>query len=297
MNNKLDCYQEVTNKIIKLMETHGSNWCKPWESKGLASGMPFSVTSKAAYSGINVVLLWAEGFGSSEWGTFKAWQAKGAKIRKGEKGTPIIFFKQLSVKDKDTDEKKMIPMIKQFYVFNAEQVEGYEPGAIKTLEPLELLDNAEQFINNTQAIVHRVAGDRAFYRPSTDDITVPLPEQFKGETTEDRLHGYYGTMLHELTHWTGSKKRLDRLSGDPKDTRQQSYAKEELIAELGAAFLCAELGIASDPREDHAQYLNSWLKALKNDKKLIVKAASQARKACDFLKDLQPKAKELSEAA
>ena len=111
------------------------------------------------------------------------------------------------------------------------------------------------------------------------------------------MHGYYGTMLHELTHWTGSKKRLDRLSGDPKDTRKESYAKEELIAELGAAFLCAELGIASEPREDHAHYLNSWLKALKDDKKLIVKAASQARKACDLLKELQPKAEEVSEAA
>ena len=141
---KADVYQEVTDKIIKLMETHGSNWCKPWEAGGLPSGLPFSVTSRAAYSGINVVLLWAEGYTSSEWGTFKAWQAKGAKVKKGEKGTPIIFFKQLPVKDKDTDQKKMIPMIKQFYVFNAQQVEGYEPEAIKTLEPLELLDNAGQ---------------------------------------------------------------------------------------------------------------------------------------------------------
>ena len=294
---KSDVYQEVTDKIIKLMQTHGSNWCKPWEAGGLPSGLPFSVTSRAAYSGINVVLLWAEGYTSSEWGTFKAWQAKGAKVKKGEKGTPIIFFKQLPVKDKDTDQKKMIPMIKQFYVFNAQQVEGYEPEAIKALEPLELLDNAEQFINNTGATIYKVAGDSAFYRPSTDYITVPLPEQFKGETTEQRLHGYYGTVLHELTHWTGSKKRLDRLSGDPKDTRKESYAKEELIAELGAAFLCAELRIASEPREDHAHYLNSWLKALKDDKKLIVKAASQARKACDLLKELQPKAEEVSEAA
>lgn len=290
---KADVYQEVTNKIIDLMETHGTNWCKPWESNGLASGLPFSVTSRAAYSGINVVLLWAAGYSSSEWGTFKAWQAKGAKVRSGEKGTPIIFFKQLPVKDKDTDEKKMIPMIKQFYVFNAEQVEGYEPEPIKTLEPLELLDNAEKFIKNTGATIHKVAGDNAYYRPSTDSITVPLPEQFKGEAHSDRLHGYYGTVLHELTHWTGSKKRLDREKGIRYG--DEKYAKEELIAELGAAFLCAELGISSEPREDHAHYLNSWLKALKDDKKLIVKAASQARKACEFLKELQPAAQ--SEAA
>lgn len=294
---KSDIYQEVTDKVIELMEAHGSNWCKPWSASGLSSGLPYSVTTKAAYSGINIILLWASGYTSSEWGTFKAWQAKGARVKLGEKGTRCLFYTQRKVKDKKTGEEKIIPMPKNFVVFNAEQVEGYEPEAIKTLEPLELLDNAEQFISNTGAIVHKVAGDRAFYRPSTDDITVPLPEQFKGETTEDRLHGYYGTMLHELTHWTGSKKRLDRLSGDPKDTRQQSYAKEELIAELGAAFLCAELGISSEPREDHAQYLNSWLKALKDDKKLIVNAASQARKACALLKDLQPKAEELSEAA
>ena len=290
---KADVYQEVTDKIINLMETHGANWCKPWESNGLASGLPFSVTSRAAYSGINVVLLWAAGYASSEWGTFKAWQAKGAKVKKGEKGTPIIFFKQLPVKDKDTDQKKLIPMIKQFYVFNAEQVEGYEPEPIKTLEPLELLDNAEKFIKNTGATIHKVAGDNAYYRPSTDSITVPLPEQFKGEAHSDRLHGYYGTVLHELTHWTGSKKRLDREKGIRYG--DEKYAKEELIAELGAAFLCAELGISSEPREDHAHYLNSWLKALKDDKKLIVKAASQARKACEFLKELQPAAQ--SEAA
>lgn len=290
---KADVYQEVTNKIIDLMETHGTNWCKPWESNGLASGLPFSVTSRSAYSGINVVLLWAAGYASSEWGTFKAWQAKGAKVKKGEKGTPIIFFKQLSVKDKDTDQKKLIPMIKQFYVFNAEQVEGYEPEPIKTLEPLELLDNAEKFIKNTGATIHKVAGDSAYYRPSTDSITVPLPEQFKGEAHSDRLHGYYGTVLHELTHWTGSKKRLDREKGIRYG--DEKYANEELIAELGAAFLCAELGISSEPREDHAHYLNSWLKALKDDKKLIVKAASQARKACEFLKELQPAAQ--SEAA
>ncbi len=290
---KTDVYQEVTDKIIDLMETHGTNWCKPWESNGLASGLPFSVTSRSAYSGINVVLLWAAGYASSEWGTFKAWQAKGAKVKKGEKGTPIIFFKQLPVKDKDTDQKKIIPMIKQFYVFNAEQVEGYEPEPIKTLEPLELLDNAEKFIKNTGATIHKVAGDNAYYRPSTDSITVPLPEQFKGEAHSDRLHGYYGTVLHELTHWTGSKKRLDREKGIRYG--DEKYAKEELIAELGAAFLCAELGISSEPREDHAHYLNSWLKALKDDKKLIVKAASQARKACEFLKELQPAAQ--SEAA
>lgn len=292
---KPDVYQEVTDKIINLMETHGSNWCKPWEAGGLPSGLPFSVTSRAAYSGINVVLLWASGYASSEWGTFKAWQAKGAKVKKGAKGTPIIFFKQLPVKDKNTDQKKMIPMIKQFYVFNAEQVEGYEPEPIKTLEPLELLNNAEQFIKNTGATIHKIAGDNAYYRPSTDSITVPLPEQFKGEAHSDRLHGYYGTVLHELTHWTGSKKRLDREKGIRYG--DEKYAKEELIAELGAAFLCAELGISSEPREDHAHYLNSWLKALKDDKKLIVKAASQARKACDLLKELQPESEALPEAA
>ena len=292
---KSDVYQEVTDKIIELMETHGTNWCKPWAGGGLASGMPFSVTSKAAYSGINVILLWAAGYSSSEWGTFKAWQAKGAKVKKGEKGTPIIFFKQLRVKDKDTKEVKNIPMIKQFYVFNAQQVEGYEPPEVEEMEPLALLDNVEDFVTNTGAKVHQVAGDQAFYRPSTDNITVPLPAQFKGETEGERLHGYYGTLLHELTHWTGSKKRLDRFAPEKGESLKEAYAKEELVAELGAAFLCAELGVSSEPREDHAKYLNNWLKALKDDKKLIVKAASKARKACEFVKELQPKA--VAEAA
>jgi len=285
---KVDVYQEVTNKIIELMETHGTNWCKPWAGGGLSSGLPFSTQSQKAYGGINVVLLWAAGYNSSEWGTFKAWQAKGAKVKKGEKGTPIIFFKQLEVKDKDTDEKKRIPMIKSFYVFNAEQVEGYEPPITEKPEPLKLLDDVEAFIKQTGAEIHQVRGDRAYYRPSTDSITVPMPDQFTGETDSDRLHGYYGTVLHELTHWTGSKKRLDREKG--VRFGDEKYAKEELIAELGAAFLCAELGVSAEPRADHAQYLNCWMEALKNDKKLIVKAASQARQACEFLKELQPKA-------
>jgi len=177
---------------------------------------------------------------------------------------------------------------KAFYLFNADQVEGYQPeGIVETPDLTKRLDNAENFIIKTGAIISH-GGTSAFYRPSSDSITMPDKWRFVGTDTTNATQAYYSTLLHELTHWSGNAIRLDRTKG--KRFGDTDYAFEELVAELGAAFLCADLGIENEPRLDHAQYVASWLKALKNDKQAIFSAASYASKAMAYLKtlDIQP---------
>lgn len=276
--NRTDAYQTITDRVIEMMKTHGSKWTKPWVDSGL-QGAPISVTTGDAYRGINRLLLaYFTPYTDARWGTYKAWNAKGAQVRKGEKGTQILFFKPLIIREDDGTEKK-IPMAKVYTVFNAEQCDNVpELPEVEPMTPTELLDHAEQFVQRTGANIE-LAGDVACYNPVHDRIRCPKPDQF--HTTQ----GYYSTMLHELTHWTGHKSREDRNLLNSFGSAD--YAFEELVAELGATFLCADLGIEAEPREDHAQYLASWIKALKDDKKAIVKAAKLAQAAADHLHGLQ----------
>ena len=288
---KFDAYQEVTDKILQLMEEHGTDWVKPWKSDGIA-GMPYSIGTGKAYRGINTVMLWSSGFADPRFGTFKAWQAKGHKVKKGSKGTKIVFLQINEYEDKKTGDKKRIPMLRMSTVFNAAQVEDVEP--LPTAEPLpevERIAKAEAFIKNTGARFEEVEGfDSAYFAPSADLIRMPAAAQF------DEIEEFYSTAMHELTHWTGHASRLDRLKRCGFGSSE--YAKEELVAEMGAAFLCADLGISNTPRPDHAKYLNNWMRGLKNDKKLIVQAASHAAKAAQYLHDLQKAESEaVSEAA
>lgn len=281
----VDHYQVITNKIIEMMETHGANWSKPWVESGMG-GAPVSISTGNPYRGINWMLLGMAGYSDRRWGTFKAWQEKGASVRKGEKATSIVFFKQLEITDKDTNEQKNIPLLRAFSVFNAEQVEGAPEMDLPELTPTELLDHADAYVQNTGALI-TYGGDVACYSPVTDKIKCPTADQF--HSTES----YYGTLLHELVHWTGHKTRCNR---DLLNTfGSEDYAKEELVAELGAAFLCCDLGITPEPRQDHAGYLAGWLKVLKSDKKFIVRAATKAQAAIDHLNGLQ--ANRLIEAA
>lgn len=272
-----DVYQMVTDKVLTMMETHGLKWSKPWKS-GQGS-MPVSISTGKPYTGINPLLLWAEGHSDPRWGTYKAWQEKGGQVRKGEKATAVVFFKQIEVADKNKEDNKVkIPLLRYYSVFNASQVDGVEPMAATPKTENETIAAVDQFITDTGADIRTIAGSAAFYMPSFDYIQVPpLAEYFRKTAVSD----YYGTLLHELVHWTGHKDRLARLQSGGFGS--EDYAKEELVAELGSAFLCSELGIDSEPREDHAAYLQSWIKALQDDKRLIVKAASQASKACAFL--------------
>ena len=283
----------ITNQIIEAIEKGAGEFQMPWHKKGISSAMPHNPISKNTYSGANVLTLWMgkekNGYCTDQWATFKQWQTKGATVKKGEKAT-LGFYWHITQLGKPNEQGELDPtgkktmFAKAFFLFNADQVEGYTPeGVIETPDLTERLDNAEQFIQKTGAIISH-GGTSAFYRPATDSITMPDKWRFTGTDTTSATQAYYSTLLHELTHWTGNKIRLDRTKG--KRFGDTDYAFEELVAELGAAFLCADLGIENEPRVDHAQYVASWLRTLKNDKQAIFSAASYASKAMAYLKTL-----------
>lgn len=291
---KPNAYEVITAQIVEAIEAGALTFTMPWNSKGRASGLPFNASTGNAYNGINILRLWvgesANGFSTNAWASYKQWQAKGCQVRKGEKGTPIVFFKPLEIERKGADggpEKATIPLIRLSTVFNADQVEGYaSPAALDTEEDKTArLRAADLFVGNAGADI-RHGGDAAFYRPSADYIQMPNRSQFIGTDTSTATEAYYSTLLHELTHWTGNKRRLDRLEFK-NSFGSEGYAFEELVAELGAAFLCQSLGVTVTPRQDHAAYIQSWLKVLKNDSRAIFKAAAQAQKAADYLHGLQ----------
>ena len=278
-----DNYQVITDAVLELMEQHGKDWTKPWQAQ--AGAGHHNVKSGKSYNGTNIFLLavsaMKQDFASNEWGTFKQWQDKGAKVRKGQKGTKIIFFDKIKVEDKETQEERLIPMLKGFTVFNADQVDGYDAKPVEPItETKARHDRSEALIAATGADI-RFGGDRAFYVPSEDFVQMPILEDFKGTDTSSDVETYYSTMFHELTHWTGAKGRMDRKMIGKFGSN--AYAFEELIAELGAVFLTCQVGINVAPRADHAKYLNNWLEVIKSDKRAMVKAFAQAQKASDFI--------------
>jgi antirestriction protein ArdC len=279
-----DLYQEVTDRIIAKLEAGTAPWIKGWNA---GTQMPMNAVTNRSYSGINILLFWLsadQGYKSPRYLTYKQAQECGGQVRKGEKSTRLYFFKQLEVKDRDNpDETKKIPLIREYYVFNVDQCDNlpdqikFGPGKRETnKDAREAL--ADEFITATGADFQEGKGSPC-YIPSKDMITVPDFADFHSRPE------YYGAAFHELVHWTGAKHRLNRDLKGRFDT--QAYAAEELIAELGAAFLCAEFGLDNGDREEqHAAYLESWLKLLKSDKKAIVTAASRAQKAADYLREL-----------
>ena len=270
-----DLYQEVTDKILAQMEQGTAPWVRPWS--GTEGGMPFNAVSGKAYRGINTMMLWAPaGADGNGWMTYKQASDIGAQVRKGEKGSMIVFFKPWAVTDKNDPESKskMIPILRSFTVFHTSQIdnvpEKYMPKPVNQLAEPERIERAEKLLS--QAVINH-GGDRAYYRPSTDSIQLPQIAQFES------VAAYYATALHELTHWTGIKGRCEREYG--KRFGDSAYAREELVAEMGAAFLCAHAGI--EGRMQHAEYLANWIQVLKNDKRAIVVAAGAAQKAADFV--------------
>ena len=274
-----DMYQKVTNQMIEALENGVKPWVCPWNTSGGFGGLPVNYQSKNAYSGINILLLWSAAtklkFTSNYWLTFKQALDVGGNVRKGEKGTRIVFYKMLEVEDRNTGKNEKIPMLKSFVVFNADQIDGLNIELVTNIDnttPFEAIEHVESFISATGANITE-QGEKAYFRPSTDEIVLPSRERFT-----NRL-GFYCTALHELTHWTGAKHRLDRIKGSRFGSEE--YAFEELIAELGASFLMAGLNISGDVQ--HESYIASWLNKLKNDKRYIFKAASAASKAHQYL--------------
>ncbi|MGA4555234.1 ArdC family protein [Methylorubrum aminovorans] len=281
-----DIHQAVTDSIIRTLEAgEQGSWQCPWHRRG--GGLPVNALTGRHYRGINTLSLWvgaqAAGYADDRWATYRQWAELGAQVRKGERSTLVVFWKDLS-RDEEDDKPRFVA--RASYSFNAAQVEG-APEAGEPLPPSEwaIPDVFAGFVERTGARVTH-GGDAAFYMPSEDRIVLPPRDRFP------TAHGYASTALHELTHWTGAKGRLDRdLTGR---FRSQAYAAEELVAELGAAFLAAELGLEAEPHPTHASYLASWLKLLRSDPKAIFTAASAASRAAGYLTSLQA---EMAEAA
>ena len=276
-----DMYQIVTDRIIAALENGVKPWACPWDRTQQCDMLPMNFKTKAQYSGVNILLLWSEivekGYSSPYWLTYKQAAELGGNVIKGQKGTAIIYY-TLWEKRNEQGEDEKIPMLKSFTVFNLDQIENIEKPVMAVKEEriknneFDLMPHVDNAILATGAVINHV-GVRAFYAPSQDSITMPTQDRFTSSSD------YYATLWHELTHWTAHKSRLDRKLTGSFGTRD--YAFEELVAELGAAFCCADLGVFGEIQHD--SYIASWLNALNNDKKYIFKAASLASKAHQYL--------------
>lgn len=289
---KIDIHQKVTDQIVEALEKGAGQWVMPWARHEASLTIPTNVDTHRVYNGINVLCLWSSGlesgFPSQLWGTYKQWKKRGCQVRKGEKGTTVVFYKSFEVTvsgedGEDNQESRLIA--KASTVFNVCQVDGYkvETTDRPTNDKTESLESVEAFIRSLKAKI-QYGGPRAYYSPSEDRVQMPERASFVGTETRNPTEAFYGVLLHELTHWTSHPTRCARELG--KRFGDSAYAMEELIAELGAAFLCAELGITLQPRPDHAAYVNNWLQVLKADKKAIFTAASQASKAVAYMRSL-----------
>lgn len=276
-----DVCAEITNAIIEKLETC-KPWQRPWDAIA-ANGAPVNAVTHKHYQGGNALHLSIMGRGSNVWATYKQWESIGAQVRKGERSSIIVKWKEFTGRKDETGEaeethgkrrKFLVPFAA--CVFNAEQVDGYTIPATATRPEPEVVTNAERVIAESGARV-QWGGDKAYYSPSLDYVQMPPRAAFKS------TDGLYSTAFHELGHWTGHDKRLAR--NFQKSTRfgDEHYAVEELVAELTAAFLCGRTGVVSETREDHAAYIKSWLRVLANDKRAIFTAASAAQKAADML--------------
>jgi antirestriction protein ArdC len=280
----------VTGRIIEDLEKGVRPWLKPWTAGNTTGRITAPLRHNGTpYKGMNVLLLWGEaidkGFSSPIWMTYKQAAEIGAQVRKGERGSLVVFADRLTrteQNERGEDVERQIPFMKGYTVFNVEQVDNlpghYHATPAPAGEPMALIESAEAFFSQTGARFQH-GGDRAFYAPSRDFIQLPPPEAFHD------AQSYSATKAHELIHWTGHPARCAREFG--KRFGDSAYAREELVAELGAAFLCASLGITPEPREDHAAYLGHWLEVLKADKRAIFSAAAHAQRAADHLHGLQ----------
>jgi antirestriction protein ArdC len=287
-----DVYSRITNKIIADLEQGVRPWFKPWHAEHAAGRITRPLRHNGIpYNGINVVMLWsasvAKGYACPLWLTFKQALELGGNVRKGEQGELVVYansFKRTESDDTGAETEREIPFLKGYTVFNAEQCEclpaQYTAMAeAPALTPIQRIEAADRFFAATGADI-RHGGTRAYYAEGSDHVQMPPFETFRD------AESYAATLAHELTHWTKHDKRLARDFGRSR-WGDEGYAKEELVAELGSAFLAADLAITPEVRDDHAAYIASWLKVLKDDKRFIFSAASHAQRAVDFLHGLQ----------
>ena len=284
---RADIYTRITESIVAQLEEGTRPWAKPWNAEHLAGRItrPLRASGKP-YRGINVIMLWMaatmKGYTAPIWMTYRQASELGGQVRKGEQGTPVAYADKLrktETADSGEEVEREIFFMKHYTVFNVEQVDSLPPHFYATaapqISPLARQEEAEAFFAALGADV-RHGGNRAFYAPEPDFVQMPPFESFRDPES------YYSTLGHECIHWTRHPSRLAREFGR-KRWGDEGYAQEELVAEMGAAFLAADLGLTLEPREDHASYIASWLAVLKRDRRAVFIAASHAQRALDFL--------------
>ena len=280
----MNVYDVVNQRIMELLQQGTVPWKKPWNAQ---SNNPKNLISGKKYQGVNVFLLACQQYSSPWHLTFKQCQDKGGHVIKGSKSCPVIYFQWLDKKGSDPGEgiNGKIPLLRYYSVFNIEQTEGITaPKPEETHNHFDPITKAEEIIANMPLLPDiKYGGNKAYYSPTLDYIQLPQLHTF------DSIEEYYSTLFHELGHATGHSKRLARKSIlEPSYFGSHEYSKEELVAEIGAAFLCGHAGIENTTIENSASYLAGWLKALKNDKTLLIHAAAQAQKAADYILDVKP---------
>ncbi len=283
-SERADVYTRITNEIVAAIEAGAGRWKMPWHHDGSATSRPINLASKRPYRGINVLALWAVaercGFAKGLWGTYRQWQAEGAQVRKGEHGSIVVLWKQYGAAETDgdgsgdADESHRRIFARAFNVFNVEQVDGYEPQPVAQLDETDRFAKADAFVANL-GIDCVFGGGEAYYNIATDTVHMPPFAQFKDAAS------FAGVLVHEAGHASGARHRLNRdLSGN---FGSATYAAEEICVEILSGFILADLGIAHHPRPDHAAYVATWLKRLKDDPRAIFTAASKAQVAADWM--------------
>ncbi|QDS97046.1 ArdC family protein [Adhaeretor mobilis] len=285
---KRDIYQEVTDRILQLLDEGVAPWRQPIKRSGNSDGMPKSLSTGKAYRGINTFLLaitsWAKNYESSYWATFNQVKQQNAKVRKGEKSTLVVFWKRYTKEDRETGEEQNIPVLRHYNVFNAMQCEDLKtPDLLPDEEPAEPfapIAQAERIVDGyPKPPAIELGGNAACYLPALDMVQIAPPERFESRES------YYATLFHELAHSTGHKSRLARELGEKVSPfGSPDYSKEELVAELGSAFLAAAAGISPPTIEQSASYIEGWRRKLKDDKKLVIQAAGQGQRAADHIR-------------
>jgi len=284
---RADIHRTITDSIIAAIKAGAGTFTMPWHGGGAAITKPENALTHMEYNGVNVLVLWARayqaGFQTGYWASYRQWQRLGAQVEKGAKATPIVFYKQVE-EDREGDEEPSTRLFaRSSAVFNAAQVRGWTPPEDRHHKgDVQITKEVASFIDRTRAEIVW-GGTSAHYHIPTDRIHMPDRERFRETASGSAEHGLHSTILHELVHWCGAKHRLARFESG---LRRDDVPFEELIAEIGAAFLCADLGISVTPRPDHAAYVGHWLTALEGDCKAIFRASRFATQSAQYLHEL-----------